>query len=601
MIDIPLSYVSYERAPNSGKWDMRFMDRVLAGQEGVPPGGYRFVHAPWTPEDHRGRVVVFPAGSYAQDGNVHRVRNLFVEDLRKLEWALVVATSDETQSFEWHKIDPWPDHVRLWVMLPKVDQEYPPGTRFIGEGSPMPGGQIQRDRAFTRDLDVFFSGQGGHERRDLAWQAISKLSDRALKVKAHRTSSFLRGMGDDEIVQQPGDDHEYVHSLTRSWIAPCPSGIASQSSFRLYEALEAGCIPIADGLAPKGNAGFWQMLDFGFAKVAPIIDDWAHLGPMCESLLVDRCGTAAHIGSRWLQYKRNLIADLHNDVLALGAPDRDLEPPHDLITVIIPTSPIPSNPDLSIIKATVQSVRQELPGAEILIAADGVRSEQSNLTDRYHVYLHELVQWANTQFNMWVFTHDEHLHQSGLMRSILPEVRTPFVLFVEHDTPLEGTVPFAEMLTEMELWQLNSMRLLHEVAIPPGSERLFLERKTGSGWHAPWVPTIQWSQRPHLARTDWYRDIIATYFGERSRTFIEDLMHGVVQARTGGADEQGFAVGLQRQEAWERWRMAVYAPEGSWKRSGHLDGRAGGSKFSVKFAYDGDKPEDAPAPGTYLA
>lgn len=596
--DIPVSWVGYEGHPARGKWDQRFIERLLNGEEGCPPAAYRFIDTPWTPDDGQGRVIVFPAGGYRDAGIEHKVRYQLQQDLAKLDWALVIATSDETQSFDWYKIDPWPDHVKLWVMLPRVDHTYPPGTRFIGEGSPHPAREIQRYKALTRDLDVFFSGQGGHVRRDLAWSAIEKLSERGLKVKAHRTSSFLRSMADDEIVPEPGDDHEYMHGLTRSWVAPCPSGIASQSSFRFYEALEAGCIPIVDGISPVGNEGFWAML--GLDKVAPIIDIWRDLGAMCEAVLVDRCGTAAGVQSRWLQYKRRLVSQLHADVIELDQRPIPVDGPHDMITVVIPTSPIPSHPDMSIIQATIESIRVELPGAEILIAADGVREEQAQLAARYHHYLHDLCQWANSQFNVWVFTHDEHLHQSGLMRSILPEVNTPFVLFVEHDTPLEGTVPFAEMLVEMDRWELNSMRLLHETAIPPGSERLFLERIQGSGMYAPWVPTIQWSQRPHLARTDWYREIITTYFGAESRTFIEDLMHGVAQV---GTDPKGlsYAARMRRHEAWERWRMAVYAPDGSWKRSGHLDGRAGESKFSVKFAYDGERPEDAPAPGEYEA
>ncbi len=67
-------------------------------------------------------------------------------------------------------------------------------------------------------------------------------------------------------------------------------------------------------------------------------------------------------------------------------------------------------------------------------------------------------------------------------------------------------------------------------------------------------------------------------------------MHGVVQDRT-------YASRIRAVKAWERWRLAVYAPDGSWQRSAHLNGRGEDRKFPMLIDYDGSQPAGAPAPG----
>jgi hypothetical protein len=74
---------------------------------------------------------------------------------------------------------------------------------------------------------------------------------------------------------------------------------------------------------------------------------------------------------------------------------------------------------------------------------------------------------------------------------------------------------------------------------------------------------MQWSQRPHLASTAFYRQMIKNYFNPKSRTMIEDVIHGVV-------------IESCRKDAvmgWYSRRLWIYTPEGNIKRSYHLDGR----------------------------
>jgi hypothetical protein len=383
--------------------------------------------------------------------------------------------------------------------------------------------------------------------------------------------------------------HEYLREMCATKIAPCPAGAATQDTFRFYEALEANCLPIIPALRADGEGeGYWGMLLYGHPpNYTP--PDLFNLDLIADVALRDGAQFAtARASSWWQQAKRRESLTLYWDVVELTK-IKPPDTPDNAITVIIPTSPTPEN-SLEMIQTTIASIRERLPLAEILITCDGVRPEQIDRLPEYHRYLNRLCRWANTETNVVPIMFFDHAHQSGMMRRILVGITTRHVLYVEHDCPLVGEIDFAEMLAMMERNELALLRFSHEAQILPEHEHLFLETKPNGP--DPFVRTIQWSQRPHLARADWYRDVMATYFGHGSRAMIEDVMHGVVQhaAYTSRKHVEG---------GWEQWRLAVYAPEGDIKRSTHLDGRGGDPKYPMTFAYDtAEPPPGAPQPGT---
>lgn len=597
MIDVPLSWIGEPRC----KWDMQWIDRMLKGHEGLPAGGYRFVETPWTPEDGLGRVVIFPAGDHPSLAYAERLRR----EVDELEWCLLIATSDECSRFPWEamRLSRWPDRCRLWVMTPRPGYWYPQGTRFIGEGSPA-GPQVFADwRALTRDLDLFYSGQvGGNERRQLAIPAIRETCDRLRRTSVKVTKQFLHDP-EGNLVQSPGADYTYIHGLTRAWVAPAPSGSCTQDSFRLFEALEAGCIPIADELSPHGNPGYWDMI--GMGEVMPRIEFWRHLPPMVEGLLVDRCATAAHVGSRWQQYKRNTLARLYDDVEELVG-RRDFGEVQDRITVLVVTSPVPSNPDLSMIKNLIESVRIDLPGAEILIGCDSVREEMEHRRAAYHHFLHELTIWANTQFNVTVFTTTEHSHESGLLHMLMPEVRTDHVLFMEHDCPLIQPIDFAACLNEMRQHDLRHLRFGHEARVLDEHAYLY-PFGTEPDEDTAHIKTVQYSSRPALYASELMRELLDTYFAPGATCMIESVLYGPWQTADGFtpgevstelAGDPAFADRLRLSRAWERYRSALWAPGPNLAFSGHVDGRGGDPNVPILIKYpDGVVPPGAPQQG----
>ena len=268
----------------------------------------------------------------------------------------------------------------------------------------------------------------------------------------------------------------------------------------------------------------------------------------------------------------------------------------DLISVVMLTSPIPSNPDISILEATYASVREQEPlkDCEVFIVADGVRLQQIEQRKKNYDQAVRNILWrAEHEWqNVLPIVMPQWGHQGNGMRAALERVRTPLVVFMEHDTPLEGEFDWAGLTRAGQDERVNMIRFHHEAQVHPEHRHMMLDVDPRDICGVPLLRTYQWSQRPHLAKSDFYRDIIGTYFGVESRTMIEDVMHGVVETSCLiAAQETSLEMG------WEKFKIWMYSPDGpSIKRSTHLDGRENDPKFDMYFEYDGhETPYAAPA------
>lgn len=251
----------------------------------------------------------------------------------------------------------------------------------------------------------------------------------------------------------------------------------------------------------------------------------------------------------------------------------------------MPTSPIPSHPSTAIIEETIDSIRDQLPTCEILVLIDGVKPEQAHRKADYDEYVASLIRLCRFQWsNVLPIVHDAYLHQGVMVRTVLPYIRTPLLLFVEHDTPLFGApIEWEGCCAAIESDQARIVRFHHEASVLA----VHMHQMIGVPMEVCGVRlwrTMQYSARPHLTSTEDYRQIIPRYFGWNSRTFLEDVLHGAVSS--------GWRAG------WDQWRLWIYTPDvPDIKRSTHLDGRAGDPKWENKyrFDYDGaDTPPGAP-------
>lgn len=522
-------------------WDQALLDDILSGRSWLT--GYEFDHKvgidALTGLD--GAVVVIPGAN--QHGNARAVQ----EALSGLSWVLVLLTSDEERRFPLDALDH--PNMRVWLQYPKEGDK---ADSYLPVGYPPHYLQHLAPLSHGKPEGWFWAGQVNHPRRK-------------------ELATALRGMDGGSHVETPGFTQGLPHDayalrLARAKFAPCPTGPESADSFRVAEALEAGCVPILDGAAPDADASWmWPLVYPGCPS--PVAETWEALPDILEHLTEGWPANGTRGAAWWQSYKRRLARRLGDTVCELSG----IHPQPGPVTVLIPTSPIVSHPDTSIIEQTIASVRHWLPDAEIQIMCDGVRPEQEHYRERYEEYLGRLVWLGARHRRIAITVHDEHLHQAEMTRRALRHVTSPLILFVEHDTPLvtDEPIDFPALIAAAQSGDADLIRFHFEAHVHPEHEHLMLDTEPRDVCGAPLLRTVQWSQRPHLANTGFYRRVLAENFAEGRKAMVEDVMHGVVH---NDWREYGKA-------GWDRYRMWMYAPDGNIKRSLHLDGRGSDQKW----------------------
>lgn len=228
------------------------------------------------------------------------------------------------------------------------------------------------------------------------------------------------------------------------------------------------------------------------------------------------------------------------------------------VTIIIPTSVLPSHPSTQIIEETLKSVRYHFPENEIIIQVDGLRFERQDKKNVYDEFK-SVILWKSLHEweNVLPIIFDIHSHQTTMMKKTIKEIKTSAMLYVEADCPLviDREIAWDECLDMLEYEKANTIRFHFEDFIPKDHLRLVMEQEGN------FMKTIQWSQRPHLSLVSYYKNVVLPFSEEK--TFIEDRFHGKVQ-----------------DDGWEDHKLWIYHPSGGIKRSYHLDGREGTRKFT---------------------
>lgn len=259
-----------------------------------------FAHSPEIPADRPGAVVVINGRTHIED--TARLN----EDIAKLRWCLLVITGDEEASFPWREVR----HplMRVWVQLPRMNQHndaHHKLTNGYRTGTP----QILKELGpQQRNLDWFFAGQINHGRRE---ECIAVLRQFA---PLHRNQTIATDGFGKEVIDFRG----YLRGMASAKVAPCPSGIETPDTFRVYEALEAGAIPVVDAFSTNNQApGFWEYV-LGKDIPFPIIDYWDKFPAVLDQLLRGYPENANRVSAWWQMKKRDLFWQLIDDIRELS-------------------------------------------------------------------------------------------------------------------------------------------------------------------------------------------------------------------------------------------------------------------------------------------
>lgn len=265
----------------AGCWDQTHLHDLLES------GPLMRFHAGYPPGD--GAVIVVPGRYWA--GHEPAV----AEALAKYRWVLLIVTSDEESLFGTVEHP----NMRLWVQTPRQGRDY--GDAFLfGVGYTPHSRTLVKSSEKT--LNVFLSAQNTHPRRGQCFVALEGLRD----SRVHSTAGFTQGM----------DPSEYMACMTGAKIAPCPSGAVSVDSFRVWEALQAGALPVVDTVSPvDGITDYWARL-FGDVPF-PVVADWSQV--QWGALLDTWSSNMAEVQAWWKLQKRRYAERLVEDLKALGA------------------------------------------------------------------------------------------------------------------------------------------------------------------------------------------------------------------------------------------------------------------------------------------
>lgn len=577
---VPVLWVS--RNPeilHRGYADQSLLEGLMDRSVWRPPNAFEFRHHEVRgefPADLSGAVVVVPFR--------HMTEHVgwLAKQLDRLTWSVVILTSEEEWLGDWRALEA--ENRRLWVMQARPEHEnvsqmlpcgWYPGTR---EG-------IAVVPYAARPLAWFFAGQVTHVRREECVAALRRTRPYVDNV-LHENATYF----DTTQMNQA----TYYELIAQAKIVPCPSGPVSLCTGRVEEALEAGCVPIVDMIKPEDpQFDYWTML-FGERHPLRGVHDWSTFPQVMTEELAAWPANANRCWSFWQQWKRQTAHRLDDDVRAVNGSQSEPAAPDDLITIIVTTSPATLHPSTEHIEATIDSLRVQLPDAEIIVACDGVRPEQEKLRAQYEDYQHRLFWLTNFKWhNVVPLRLEEWGHQAHAVRAALELVTTPLVMLVEHDTPLKETpIDWAGICAFIETGEANLIRFHHEAEILPDHEGLMIDHDT------QWIPeedwqlrrvsptsvvnerhglplrrTMAWWQRPHVASTRFYRERVMPFFTPECRTMIEDPLYGHISSEYLTYGEA----------AWWDWRMFVYCPEGSMQRSYHLDSRGAEPKYSMVF------------------
>jgi len=231
------------------------------------------------------------------------------EDIAKLKWVVFIDTGDEEAVFPWRKVKH--PMMKVWIMMPRMTEHNDAHFKLPNGYRPTTHEELKNIGYQEKPLDWFFVGQVNHERRE---QCVQEL-DYFVKSGENQNGTLVKTK---EFGKESIPYHEYLKIMAQTKIVCCPSGIESADNFRLYEALEAGCLPVADAFSANFKTpGFWQYI-FGDDVPFPIVSYWDKFHDLLPELLKDYPANANRCFAWWQLKKREIKYRLLDDVKELS-------------------------------------------------------------------------------------------------------------------------------------------------------------------------------------------------------------------------------------------------------------------------------------------
>lgn len=209
--------------------------------------------------------------------------------LEKIKSGVVILTSEEDSFFDWKAAIP--EHLEVWT------QYYSPNKSEIKTrlllGTPTRLKDFKINTHLPKKYLWSFVGQVQNPSRQACVDVLRKLPDGYLG-----TVQWFGGLGDGGVEYQ-----NYLDIMCQSKYVICPSGSMSVDSFRLYEAIECGSIPITEIKSPRDPAWFNYWLECHPENSIIKVDNWSEIKDRFNNSIQPHPSV---VNKWWTDYKLNL-------------------------------------------------------------------------------------------------------------------------------------------------------------------------------------------------------------------------------------------------------------------------------------------------------
>ena len=295
--------------------------------------------------------------------------------------------------------------------------------------------------------------------------------------------------------------------------------------------------------------------------------------------------------------------------IAMSAPAGDRLQVSRLLTIVVCSSPVPSNPDTTTLRAVFASLRlvRGLPRCPKLVHFDGPQAalptKRALAYDEFKRRVTALSTSHEDFQHTAVHASSKFLFSAHNLAAAVALVNTSFMLILQHDYQLARPFDVRGLLRTMQNSTIvKHVRLNARANIVRGFDGV-LENYTAPDVYVPLTKTCGWSDCPHFASVHYYRNVIipmnrADHNGGR-RKFMEESVHYRMQrnGNIGGCWELKRMVARGLKRVWP----ADFAKYGTFLCG--FDSPLDGS-YTVHRSLRGNVPQwgfDAPAHGRALA
>lgn len=213
------------------------------------------------------------------------------EYLSKMTSGIVILTSEEDAYFDWKAAIP--KHLEVWTQYYSSSTKSEIKERLL-LGAPNRLKNYKINKHLPKKYLWSFVGQVQNPFRQQCVDVLKTLPDGYLQI-----CSMFGGEGENGMEYQ-----EYLDIMCQSHYVICPAGSMCVDSFRLYEAIECGAIPITDVRAPRDPEGFdyWKEVFPEMDVLYKATPNWKEALELMPHMTLD----ADFFEYWWNEYKQEL-------------------------------------------------------------------------------------------------------------------------------------------------------------------------------------------------------------------------------------------------------------------------------------------------------